>query len=355
MPTPRPTLPELITRKEADIESRLPGADARQPASNLNVLARVNAGGEHGLYGVAQTLEKQILADTADSEYLERHAGVYEITKKDPSQADGFALFTGSNGIMVPADLELQRADETLYVTTAAVEIAGGSALVPVRAVAAGVAGNLAAGVTLKMTGTVPGVNTVALVAEPGLTGGAEVEGDASLLARYLTRVRRPPHGGNKDDYERWALEVPGVTRAWCKPGWFGYGTVGLMFVCDDAETPIPSAEKVAEVQAHVDAVRPVTAEFIAFAPTPKPINPVFTALSPNTETIQAEVVKELRALLRVKAEPGATIAISHIREAISTAVGEEDYTMPDPAANFTTAAHELAVLGTPTFPEVAV
>lgn len=51
MPFNRPTLPQLIQRNITDIESRLPGRDARLRRSNLNVLAKVHAGAAHGLYG----------------------------------------------------------------------------------------------------------------------------------------------------------------------------------------------------------------------------------------------------------------------------------------------------------------
>jgi len=41
-------------------------------------------------------------------------------------------------------------------------------------------------------------------------------ETDAALLARLLERIRRPPSGGNKYDYQNWALEVDNVAKAWC-------------------------------------------------------------------------------------------------------------------------------------------
>lgn len=260
---------------------------------------------------------------------------------------------TGTDGVPIPMGIELQRADETTYVTTAAAEIAGGTAMVAVAAVTPGAVGNLAAGVGLKMLGTVAGVNTVALVADPGLAGGADMEADPSLLARLLDRIRQPPHGGAAHDYIRWALEISGVTRAWVKPEWFGIGTIGLMFVCDDAPDTIPTAEKVAEVQAHIDMVKPVQVEVVVFAPTGNPITPTFTALTPDTDAVKANIVAELRALLRREAEPGASIPISRIRNAVSTALGESDYTMPSPSDNFTSAPHQIATIGVITWPEV--
>lgn len=138
------------------------------------------------------------------------------------------------------------------------------------------------------------------------------------------------------------------MTRAWVRPGWFGLGTVGLMFVCDDQVGGlIPNADKVAEVQAYIDARRPVTAELRVFAPTPKPMNPAIGGLDPATDTVKAAVVAELEDLLRREAEPGVTILASHVREAISLANGEVDHSLTL-VGNFATLGHEIATLGAP-------
>ena len=59
----------------------------------------------------------------------------------------------------------------------------------------------------------------------PGIAGGADEQSDLLLLQRVLARLRQPPHGGADFDYIRWALEVPGVTRAWVYPLELGAGT----------------------------------------------------------------------------------------------------------------------------------
>lgn len=54
-------------------------------------------------------------------------------------------------------------------------------------------------------------------------------ESDADLLARLLDRIRRPPAGGNKYDYIKWALEVDNVTTAHVEPLAQGPGTVDIV------------------------------------------------------------------------------------------------------------------------------
>jgi uncharacterized phage protein gp47/JayE len=89
-------------------------------------------------------------------------------------------------------------------------------------------------------------------------------ETDADLLARLLDYIRRPPAGGNKYDYVKWALAVTGVKAAYCIPEGQGPGSVDVVIVADAVLTgsEIPDAELLAAVKAYIDDVRPVTAKY---------------------------------------------------------------------------------------------
>ncbi|MBG3878709.1 baseplate J/gp47 family protein, partial [Desulfovibrio oxamicus] len=209
---------------------------------------------------------------------------------------------------------------------------------------------NAASGISLTLTSPVSGVQATGTVAAGGIIGGLDAEDDDSLRARVLRRIQEPPQGGKAADYVTWALEVPGVTRAFVYPLHMGGGTVGVAVVNDDAvDGPIPEAELVADVQAYLDTMRPVTAEVFAFAPTPLVVN-VDLRVTPNTEAVRAAATAELRDLFARESEPGATIYLSHITEAISLAPGEQDHVVLAPAADVVPAAHEMPVLGTITY-----
>ncbi|SDH88285.1 hypothetical protein, partial [Roseospirillum parvum] len=60
MPFDRPTLPELVTTTEADLTSRLGTTAARLRVGVVDVLARVWAGGVHGLYGYLAWIARQV-------------------------------------------------------------------------------------------------------------------------------------------------------------------------------------------------------------------------------------------------------------------------------------------------------
>lgn len=90
-----------------------------------------------------------------------------------------------------------------------------------------------------------------------------EGEQDSDLLARLLEYIRRPPAGGNKYDYVKWALSVTGVGTANCFPLGNGLGTVDVVVTADpdlNSGSMIPEQTLLDEVKAYIETVRPVTA-----------------------------------------------------------------------------------------------
>lgn len=349
MPFTRPTLPQLIERDIADIESRLPGSDARLRRSVLGALARAHAGAVHGLYGFLDWLSRQILPDTADAEILARWANVWGVTRKAAAQAKGSVTLTGTTGVVIPAGTVLQRSDSVEFTTDAEATLAAGTATAAVTASVGGAAGNTAAGSALAFVSPIAGVNSSATVTAAGLTQGTDTESDDDLRERLLTRIQSPPQGGTAADYVAWAKEVAGVTRAWCYPQELGVGTVTVRFVRDDDASIIPDAAEVQAVQDHIDPLRPVTADVSVAAPIAVPLDFTIT-ITPATQAVKDAVAAELADLLRREAEPGGTILLSHIREAISVAAGETNHVLTVPAADVTHTTGQLATMGTITW-----
>lgn len=351
MPFVRPTLEQLIERTEADLASRL-GLGQLVPRGVLRALARMHAGAVHGLYGFQEWASRQVLPDTADTEGLERWANDFGVPRKPATFAAGAVTFTGTSGSPIPAGTIVQRADGQRFVTDADDALVSGSATIQVDAEEPGAAANSAAGALVSLVSPVSGVNTSATVAAGGIVGGADQETDAELLVRVLQRLRTPPQGGSAADYVRWALEVAGVTRAWCLPEHLGSGTVGVAFAVDaDPAGPLPGPSKVAEVQAYIDARRPVGADVTVFAPTELAVAFTFSSVVPNTPAVKAAIEAALADLILREGEPGQPLLLSHIREAISTAPGEQDFVLTSPAANVTLAAGQIPKLGVVTWP----
>ena len=345
MPFERPALADLIERGQADMEARLPGSDARTRRSNLNVLARVNAGAVHGLYGYLDWIARQVFPDTADAEILDRWGAVWGVVRKPPSFAAGGVSFSGQAGSVIPAGTELAFGTSRFEID-ADVVFSGAGASGTVTALEPGLAGNLPTGTGLVFVSPVAGVAGTASVASPGLAGGVDAEADTSLRARLLARIRQPAQGGAAHDYEAWALAVPGITRAWVYPEELGPGTVTVRVVTDDAVGGlIPAPDVVDAVQDYIDARRPVTARPTVVSPVAVPLA-LSISVSPNTAAVRAAVEAELADLLRREAVPGGTILLSRLREAVSIAAGEFDHMLTSPVADVTHGTGQIAVPG---------
>lgn len=338
----RPTLAELIVATRADLLARL-GADEVLRRSDIDVQARVQAAALHSVYAFIDHLARQLLPDTATTAWLDRQAGWWGIARKAATAASGTATFATTAGAVIPAGAVLQHADGREYRTTAEAVAAGAATEVAVAAGEAGAAGNLAAGSVLSLVSPIIGVQSQA--AAGTLSGGADAEADDDLRDRLLARYRQPPHGGARFDYEAWALAVAGVTRAWVYPEHLGSGTVGLTFVLDGRADIIPTAQDVAAVQGHVDALRPVTAELVVFAPAPQPLD-LSIRLVPDTAANRAAVEAAVDDFVRREAEPGGTIYLSRLREAISQAAGEVRHDLVAPVADIAHAVGTIAVPG---------
>ena len=347
----RPTLTQLISRAQSDIETRLPGADAQIRDSVENVLARVVAGASHGLHGHLVWLSKQLFPDKAEDEFIVRWASIWGLSKNAAVKATGNLTLTGTTGTTCPAATQWQDTDGNTYTQDADVVLAAGTGTAALTAVTAGADGNQAVGVVLSIVTPVAGIDSTAIVSGSGLIGGVDEESTEDLLVRLLERLQTPPSGGGPGDYVAWAKEVAGTTRAWQIANANGLGSVAVYFVMDDkVGTIIPNAGEVAAVQTHVDLEAPVTADVTVYAPTPVTRN--FTIhISPDTTAIRAAVQAELEDLiLRVGEADGMTLYLSQINEAISIAADEVDHTTTVPAADVVYTVGQIPVFGTITW-----
>ncbi len=315
-----------------------------------NILAKVITMASHELHGFIDYVSRQILPITAVDEWLERHSSTWRIVRKAAAPAKGKIQFTGTNGSVIPAGAIVRRSDDVEFTVDADVTIAGGVALADITAVSPALAGNSIPGTKVSLTSPIAGVISDALVQAGGLSQGAEIEDDDALRGRLLARIQQPPHGGAGFDYEAWALEVAGVTRAWVYPNQYGLGTVGVIFVMDNKiGTIIPSAGEVEAVQDHIDLNRPVTADVTVIAPTPVAVN-LEIHISPNTLTVQNAIKAELEDFFRRESVPGGILYFSRLNEAVSAAAGEFDHIIVTPSANIVRTYGQISQLGTITW-----
>lgn len=348
MPFDRPTPVQIRDRIAADVNASLRGVDARVRRSAESVLVRMTAIASHELHGHLAYVADAIMVDRAPEAELARHAAIWGVPRIQPRQAAGMVRFAGVAGKTVPAGTELRRADDTRYTIDADVMITlAGTASVSVRAVAAGAGGNAPLGTALNVTSPIDSIQPAATViddgAGAGLTGGTDIEDPESWRARILRRIQQPPAGGAAHDYVSWVWDVTGETRVWVYPGQLGRGTVVVVFISPDGA--MPASATVDAVAAHIETVRPVTADVTTLGGVETPIAHA-VRLTPDTAAVRAAVTAALAAFYVRAAEPGGTIALSRISEAISGAAGEFSHELLSPSAPVATAFGHLARLG---------
>ncbi|MRN48685.1 AAA family ATPase [Brucella sp. 10RB9214] len=95
---------------------------------------------------------RQYFVDTAEDEFVQRHADIYGIVARPATFAVGEVDIEGAAGTPIPADLEISGSDGTIFKTTETAIIGpNGGTAVSVIASVAGPAGNLEAGIRLRV------------------------------------------------------------------------------------------------------------------------------------------------------------------------------------------------------------
>ena len=175
------------------------------------------------------------------------------------------------------------------------------------------------------------------------MTGGTDDEKDASLLARLLGVIRRPAAGGNKYDYHRWAVEVPGVTEAYVYPLRRGYGTVDVVIVANNS---MPSEDTIKAVQAHIDEDRPVTAKNTLVLAPEEVVTDVSVKVKLSGLSLD-EAKKQIRVAITDyfnRLAPGEIAVLKQIGGSITNIVGVIDYDFIKPTGNIITVVDKTRV-----------
>jgi uncharacterized phage protein gp47/JayE len=165
-------------------------------------------------------------------------------------------------------------------------------------------------------------------------------ETDAELLARLLEVIRRPPAGGNKYDYVRWANECADVAAAYCYPLAQGDGTVDVVVIADKVTTgsEIPTAGHLTTIKAYIDTVRPVThSQLRVLAPT---ILTQAVTMTCSGTFVAADIIAEITAYLNTLA-PGTTLYRAQLIS-IAVRLGATNATLTVPAADVTPTAYQM-------------
>jgi uncharacterized phage protein gp47/JayE len=331
MPWTTPTLRQTRTLVRDYVLSQL-GAKAMIPNSVLRIMSDAKAGLTHLTFLYLDWLAKQLLPDTAESEWLDRHGQIWLVNadgskgRKAATYARGTIQFEGDDETVIPVGVTMEGPQGVMYQTVTE-GLIGEDTFGEAEAVAltAGVIGNLAENTELSVQ--LLGVRLSRCWGP--MTGGVDAEADDQLRERILFRIQNPPMGGSEADYVRWAMAVPGVTRAWAAVEQ-GIGTMTVRFLMDDMYPDnygLPTAGDIQEVALYIDSKRPVTVkDCYVLAPLLEFYNVNIFDLVLDTSTIRARVEQSIKDMEYKKSKPGQTMHRSWVDEAISQAIGEETH-----------------------------
>lgn len=382
-----PTRTQLRQQAASDMQQALPpGADPLLRFSNLGITGTANADFAFGVYGYIDYVALQCTPFTATDEYLVGWAALKNVIQEQPGYATGSVSLTTTGVSDIPIGTSVVRGDQFSYVTTAD-QPAGtaGTVTIPIKASETGSLGNAQAGTLLTLGAAINGVASNGSAAG-AITGGVDLEDQDALRGRMLSAYAAPAQGGAPADYINWALDVPGVTRAWVNPNGAGPGTVVVYPMLDVAEAAFGGFPQGTNGAAALESrwstaagdqltiansifpLRPVTALVLVYAPTQYVVNFTLTGLTGASTATKAAIAAAITAtFLRLGSVGGAlqltqnaagvyslsqggTVDLSYVNSAIAAVTGTTPYVMTSPTTNIVCPAGALPVLGTITY-----
>lgn len=265
---------------------------------------------------------------------------------------------TGTAGVIVPAGSLFATGSGTNFATDETVKL-DDKGTVKATAQSTGSGGNVAAGTITVIPVSIYGVSKV--TNEAAAYNGYEEETDGALLERLLFAVRQPATSGNVYHYIEWSTSVSGVGAVKVLPLWNGNGTVKVIVV--DANKDTPSEELLQKVRDTITENAPIGATVTVTAPVLKTVNVALkvTDGTGNADAIKAALTKYFKASVfgtnytTQKATDTVTISYAQIGRIIldnSDTTGVNDYDnlrINDGTDNIICAVDNLPVVGTVT------
>ncbi len=208
-----------------------------------------------------------------------------------------------------------------------------------VAATELGYSGNLVIQTELIQSGiAIMGVETINV--SEGFSGGVDTESDDSLRARYLDKIRNPDGAGTKKDYERWAVEVSGVTTAKCIKLARGPGTLDVIIT---TEGGLPPEELIVQCTEYIKERMMFNQDFLIRSPITIPLD---ISIVYYSESVVDEQVKEAVSTYIRSVGVGGIVRLSSLIVAIRSIPSVSDVEVSIPEHNVMLTENEMAVIG---------
>jgi uncharacterized phage protein gp47/JayE len=172
---------------EAEARTRFGEAVNLTERSPLGLFIGTVATSIDDAWKLAESVYYSAYVDTATGESLDRVGAYIGIVRRPAVRATGEVTVSGDDDTIVPIGFRVETESGIEFYVSEYGTIAAGSVTVPVAAVVAGRAGNVAIGTITEIPTPMIGISSVTNAA--ATTGGLRIETDAEFRARYKKRV----------------------------------------------------------------------------------------------------------------------------------------------------------------------
>lgn len=298
---------------------------------------------------------RQAFPQTAEGEYLDRHASVRGLERSGGSCASGVLRFfvesAAQTDIPVDAGVICTDARGTSFVTVENGVIKAGELYCDLacKAKEPGAEGNMPAGAVCYMP--LPPVGVSGCQNPAPITGGSAGESDESLRERILASYSSLPNGANIAYYEEQAKSVEGVGAVQVLPRHRGVGTVDVVIAAPDG---VPAQKTVEAVSDLLEQQREICVDIQVRAPETSPVNLTVQLASADFESAKTAVENALGAYFDGTLL-GKNVLLAKLNSVIFAAPGVDNCRITEPAADIPGGEGVLPVLGTLEIAEMEV
>ncbi len=311
-----PTLNELYTAIVADIESKYSTTLPAFGKNFLRALAAVQAGKLYLYYLLSAKIQKNIFADTADSEAnggtLERFGRVKLGRNPFPATSGQYTVeVVGTIGAIIPANTTFKANDDStsagsLYVLDSAYTLAGAPELIQLRSLDAGLDYRLDVGNELTLTAPIALVDDIGTVTAE-VVAPQSAEDIEDYRRKVLDAYRLEPQGGAGADYRVWASDVQSVEQSYPYAAPIVNNEINLYIEATEADSTdgfgTPSAGTLADVEAAIEdptadrpSRKPLGVHAVNYLPvTIKTIDIDISGFAGITPTIEASIFDAIK------------------------------------------------------------
>ncbi len=323
-----------------------------EPQGGCDLSARLYAlaAQVYALYVQADWVVRQAFPQTAEGEYLDRHAQLRGLERKPAVAAVGTVRFTAGEAAAAARDIPqgtvCMTAGLVRFETTAPAVLAAGELAVdvPIRALEAGSLGNVSAGAITSMAVAPVGIS-VCSNPEP-CSGGADGEEDGALRVRVLETFKRLPNGANSAFYQQGALSFDQVAAAAVIPRPRGVGSVDIV---PATLAGLPGEELLEELEDYFEQRREIAVDLKVRAPETVTVH-IAVKVEPGEGRNRAEVLARVEEAIRgwfTGRLLGQRVLRAKLGEIIYHCDGVANYAITTPAADVAIGEDQLPILGT--------